>query len=37
MGCMPANPALKRLKQDDLEFQASMGYIVSSRSACASQ
>lgn len=25
---MPTNPALKRLRQEDLEFQASMGYTA---------
>jgi hypothetical protein len=32
---MPIIPALRRLRQEDGEFKASLGYIVSSRAAWA--
>jgi hypothetical protein len=29
LGCIPVIPALQRLRQDDLELETSLGYIIS--------
>lgn len=29
--CTPVNPALRRLRQEELKFKASLGYIIGSK------